>query len=602
MDDQNKNLLLATALSFLVIVVWFILFPPPEPAPPRPADQTQIVEGTGLMPPALQEGGDPAAPAAAGEVAAGLPRVIIDTPRLQGSISMLGGRLDDLALRDYRESLAPGSDTVHLLRPVGQREAFYALFGWRPGSGLDWADVPGPDTEWELSSGDRLTPGRPVTLRWQNERGLTFLRRFQVDENYMFTVTQSVRNDGNSEVRLAPYGSLSRHGIPSDLANFFILHEGMVQVGDGRLTEDSYKDLAGYRFNEREGARASVTEVTRNGWIGFTDKYWMATLIPTPGQPFTAVARYSESRDVYQTRIDLPTISLAPGTSQEVTSMLFTGAKEWTTIRTYERELGIERFIDAIDWGWFHFLTKPIFAVLYWINGQIGNMGWSIVVLTLLIKAVLLPLAWKSYVSMAKMKELQPEMMKIKERAGEDKQKLQKEMIELYKTKKVNPAAGCLPILLQIPIFFALYKVIFVTIELRHAPWIGVFQDLSSPDPTSIWNFFGLLPWAAPDPNSFLALIFIGILPIGLGVSMWLQMRLNPMPPDPMQAMIFNWMPWVFMFILGGFASGLVLYWIANNVITFTQQYLIMRMSGHTPDLLGNIASTFRRDKDKAAK
>ena len=602
MDDQNKNLLLATALSFLVIVVWFILFPPPEPTPPDPADQTGIAEGTGLMPPSLQEDGDMTAPAAPGEVSAGVPRVAIETPRLQGSISMLGGRLDALSLRNYRVTLEPDSDTVTLLRAVGQPEAFYALYGWRPGSGLDWSDVPGPETEWELWNGDILAPNRPITLRWQSEAGLTFLRRFEVDDNYMFTVTQSVRNDGDREVRLAPYGSLSRHGTPSDLSNFFILHEGMLKVADGRLTEDSYSSMSGYRFNEREGARASVTEVTANGWVGFTDKYWMATLIPQPGQPFTAVARYSESRDVFQTRIDLPTVNLAPGATEAVSSMLFAGAKEWTTIRTYERELGIDRFIDAIDWGWFHFLTKPIFAVLYWINSQIGNMGWSIVVLTLLIKAVLLPLAWKSYVSMAKMKELQPEMMKIKERAGDDKQKLQKEMIELYKTKKVNPAAGCLPILLQIPIFFALYKVIFVTIELRHAAWFGVFQDLSSPDPTSIWNLFGILPWAAPDPHSFLALIFIGILPILLGVSMWFQMRLNPLPPDPMQAMIFNWMPWVFMFILGGFASGLVLYWIANNVITFTQQYLIMRMSGHTPDLLGNITATFRRKKDTTAK
>jgi YidC/Oxa1 family membrane protein insertase len=247
------------------------------------------------------------------------------------------------------------------------------------------------------------------------------------------------------------------------------------------------------------------------------------------------------------------------------------------------RELGIDRFVDSIDWGWFFFLTKPIFAVLYWINGFIGNMGWSIIALTFIIKAVLLPLAWKSYVSMAKMKELQPEMQAIKERAGDDRQKLQQEMVALYKEKKVNPAAGCLPILLQIPIFFSLYKVIFVTIELRHAPWIGVFQDLSAPDPTSIINLFGLLPWAAPDPNSILSLIFIGILPICLGVSMWLQMRLNPAPPDKTQAMIFNWMPWVFMFILGGFASGLVLYWIANNVITFAQQYLIMRSTGHKP-------------------
>jgi len=601
MDDQNqtKNLILATALSFLVILVWFVLFPPPEPVQ-RPAEDAVLADDAeGMRPPAAEPG---AAPAEVAEVAPDLPRIAIDTPRVAGSIALRGGRLDDIALRDFRETLAPDSDIVHLLRPVGEREAFYALFGWRPGAGLGWEDVPGADTPWTVDSGTVLSPGSPVTLRWDSAAGLTFLRRFEVDENFMFKVTQTVRNNSDREVRLAPFGSLSRHGTPSDLANFFILHEGMIKMADGRLTEDGYSSMTSYGFNERERARAKVTEVTQNGWLGFTDKYWMATLIPEPGQPFTAVARYSDSRDVFQTRADLPVVTLAPGATAEAATRLFAGAKEWTTIRTYERELRIERFIDAIDWGWFSFFTKPIFATLYWINGLTGNMGWSIIALTLLIKAILLPLAWKSYVSMARMKELQPEMMKIKERAGEDKQQLQKEMIELYKTKKVNPAAGCLPILMQIPIFFALYKVIFVTIELRHAPWIWVFQDLSAPDPTSIMNLFGLLPWAAPDPQSFLALIFIGILPILLGVSMWLQMRLNPMPPDKTQAMIFAWMPWVFMFILGGFASGLVLYWIANNVITFAQQYSIMRINGHKPDLIGNIGASLGRKRDKPAE
>jgi YidC/Oxa1 family membrane protein insertase len=328
----------------------------------------------------------------------------------------------------------------------------------------------------------------------------------------------------------------------------------------------------------------------------------MATLIGAPGQGFTAVSQHVPGADIYQTSIRQDPVTIAPGTSASAQSMLFAGAKEWTLIRNYEREQGIDRFVDAIDWGWFFFLTKPIFALLHFINGIIGNMGWSILVLTLIIKAVLLPLAWKSYVSMAKMKELQPEMMAIKERAGDDRQKLQQEMMKLYKEKKVNPAAGCLPILLQIPIFFSLYKVIFVTIELRHAPWLWVFNDLSAPDPTSIVNLFGLLPWAAPDPNSFAALILIGIMPLMFGVTMWLQMRLNPAPTDPMQAMIFNWMPWVFMFMMGGFASGLLLYWIGNNIITFTQQYMIMRMNGSKPDLFGNIKQTVTRKKGDAAK
>jgi len=297
-------------------------------------------------------------------------------------------------------------------------------------------------------------------------------------------------------------------------------------------------------------------------------------------------------------------VSLGAGETATASTRVFAGAKEWETIRNYQNEQDVPKFLDSIDWGWFFFLTKPIFAVLHWLHNVIGNMGWSIIALTLIIKALLLPLAFKSYVSMAKMKELQPQMEKIKENAGDDRQKLQQEMMALYKKEKVNPASGCLPILMQIPIFFSLYKVIFVTLELRHAPWIGWINDLSAPDPSSLYNLWGLLPWAAPEPGSILALIFIGVLPLFLGISMWLQQKLNPAPTDPTQQMIFAWMPWVFMFMLGSFASGLVLYWIANNTITFTQQYLIMRSQGYKPDVFGNIRSGFKRTPkdDKPAK
>jgi YidC/Oxa1 family membrane protein insertase len=292
---------------------------------------------------------------------------------------------------------------------------------------------------------------------------------------------------------------------------------------------------------------------------------------------------------------------VAPGAEVSVTTQLFAGAKEWEAIREYQAE-GVTKFIDSIDWGWFFFLTKPIFWLLHNLNQLIGNMGWSIIGLTLIIKAILFPLAYKSYVSMAKMKELQPQMEKLKESAGDDRQKLQQGMMELYKKEKVNPAAGCLPILLQIPIFFSLYKVIFVTIELRHAPFFGPFQDLSAPDPTSIMNLYGLLPFDGPTPGSIMALIFIGILPLLLGISMWLQQKLNPAPTDATQQMIFAWMPWVFMFMLGGFASGLIVYWIANNTITFTQQYLIMRSQGYKPDVFGNIRSGFKRNEKPDTK
>ncbi|WP_371060570.1 membrane protein insertase YidC [Rhodosalinus sp. 5P4] len=608
MDDQNKNLILATALSFGVILIWFLLFPPPEERPvPETAPQATSSETPAPTDPvATAPAQAPAASAGDGgeavvESAASAPRVSVETPRLSGSISLQGGRIDTLALKDYRESVDPGSATVDLLAPVGSAQAYYALYGWAPGSGLGLEDVPGANTPWELVSGERLAPGSPVTLRWENGAGLVFTREIAIDDDYMFTVTQSVANEGAGSVTLAPYGIIARHGRPENLKNFFILHEGAIAMADGKLSEIDYGDMEDFDFDPREAARAEVMQVAEDGWIGFTDHYWMTTLIPEAGSAFKATAKYDDARNIYQTEAVLPTERLGPGQSVTRTTRLFAGAKEWDTIRDYQRE-GVDRFIDSIDWGWFFFLTKPIFWLLHEINLIIGNMGWAIIGLTLIIKAALLPLAYKSYVSMAKMKELQPEMEKIKERTGEDRQKFQQEMMELYKKEKVNPASGCLPILMQIPIFFSLYKVIFVTIELRHAPWFGPFRDLSAPDPTSIVNLFGLLPWAAPEPGSLLALVFIGILPILLGVSMWLQQKLNPAPTDPTQKMIFAWLPWVFMFMLGSFASGLVLYWIANNAITFAQQYGIMRSQGYKPDVLGNILSGFRKKAEEDGK
>ncbi len=437
-------------------------------------------------------------------------------------------------------------------------------------------------------------------MTWENGSGLIFRRTISVDEDFIFTVTQSVENASENTVRLAPYGLIARHGEPNNLKGFFIIHEGAIRQTGTEMNELGYDDLRDLDPDPRWGSAADVVEVEANGWIGFTDHYWMTTLIPAPEQAFTSALQYDPSRDIYRATALLRTLEIAPGASGEVTQKLFAGAKEWETIREYEKEKGIFRFIDSIDWGWFFFLTKPIFSVLHWLNGVVGNMGWSIIGLTLLIKALLLPLAYKSYVSMAKMKELQPEMEKIKEKAGDDRQKLQQEMMALYKKEKVNPAAGCLPILLQIPIFFSLYKVIFVTIELRHAPWIGWIRDLSAPDPSSLYNLWGVFPWAAPEPGSILALIFIGILPLILGISMWMQQKLNPAPTDPTQQMIFAWMPWVFMFMLGSFASGLVIYWIANNTITFMQQYLIMRSQGMRPDVFGNIKSGIKRGKASA--
>ncbi|MCT8161430.1 membrane protein insertase YidC [Pseudoruegeria sp. SHC-113] len=599
MDDQNKNLILATALSFLVILVWFVVFPPEEPVidpnAPEISDSANVPAVDTAPVAATAGSGEAGGETAVAEAA----RIAVKTDALSGSISLAGGRIDDLKLTQYNETIEDGSPQVTLLRPEGTAGGYFSLFGWAPGGALDFADVPGPTTAWTQVGTGELTPETPVQLEWSNGKGLTFQRQIAIDAENMFTVTQTVQNTSGADVRLAPYAEVVRQGEPVDLKGFFIIHEGAIQQTGGSLNELSYKDMRNLGRDETWGASTEVTAVDQNGWLGFTDHYWMTTIIPAQTETFSSVLRYEPQTDRYKTIARRDAMTVAAGTSATVETRFFAGAKEWELLRNYERE-GVYRFVDSIDWGWFFFLTKPIFRLLHALNGFIGNMGWSIIVLTLIIKGILFPLAYRSYVSMAKMKELQPEMEKIKEKAGDDRQKLQQEMMALYKKEKVNPASGCLPILMQIPIFFSLYKVIFVTIELRHAAWFGPFQDLSAPDPTSIMNLFGLLPFTGPETGTLMATIFLGILPLLLGISMWLQQKLNPAPTDPTQAMVFAWMPWVFMFMLGSFASGLVVYWIANNTITFIQQYSIMRSQGYKPDVLGNITSGFKRKKPES--
>lgn len=606
MEEQNpqKNLLLATGLSFVVILVWFVLFPPPELPPP--VETAPVTETAGATTPTSEGNvatGDTSAASPNEEQAlvASAARIAIETPTLSGTLSLAGGRIDTLSLKTYRETLAPDSPIVQLFRPAGQEGAYFTLGGWGLGSaaptGLVAGDLPGPGTEWQLAAGSTLTPTTPITLTWQNSKGLVFTRQVAVDDHFMFTLTDRVENKGSTTAALYPYASISRQGLPADLKNFFILHEGLVGRGNGELAETDYEDLRAAEAVAEEGGPAFVQKDLTEGWIGFTDHFWMSTLIPAPGSTFTSVAKYMPAEDMYRTAIRYPEVTLAPGAVHEVQTRLFAGAKEWAVIRAYENDAAapIAGFLDSIDWGWFFFLTKPIFAVLHWLNHLIGNMGLAIIALTFVLKLIVLPLAYKSYVSMARMKELQPELEALKARVGEDRTRFQREMMQLYKDKKVNPAAGCLPILVQIPIFFSLYKVIFVTIELRHAPFFGWITDLSAPDSSSLYNLFGLLPWAGPEVGSFLHLIFLGILPLLLGITMWLQQKLNPTPTDPTQAAVFAWMPWIFMFMLGGFASGLVIYWITNNIITFAQQYIIMRSHGHHPDVFGNIRASFRR-------
>jgi YidC/Oxa1 family membrane protein insertase len=599
-DENTKNLILATALSFFVILGWFWFFPPEAPVEPVATETAQTEPGVATVPTA---DGSPVMPKiettpeeSRENALAKTKRVAIKTERLAGSLSLTGGRIDDLRLLDYNVRLNDPSEKITLLSPTGGPKAYYAIYGWAPASGLTYDDVPNAKTEWAVESGTTLTETSPVTLKWDNGNGLTFRRMISIDENYLFTIKQSVENATDNEVRMAPYGIIARHGEPETIG-FYILHEGVVRASDGAIQEIDYDEMPDQPIDPRENASIDALSVEQSGWIGFTDKYWMTTLIPQEGQKFNSVSKYSPGSDTYQTDMRLPTISIAAGSTQDVTTSLFAGAKVYNIIKGYETSINAHQFIDSIDWGWFFFLTKPIFLVLHFLNNLIGNMGFAIIGLTLLIKALLFPLAYKSFVSMARMKELQPEMEKIKEQAGEDKKQVQTEIMKLYREKKVNPAAGCLPILLQIPIFFSLYKVIFVTIELYHAPFFGWIHDLSAPDPTSLLNLFGLLPWDAPAPESFLAILSIGVLPILMGITMWLQQKLNPAPTDKTQAQIFAWMPWVFMFMLGRFASGLVVYWVANNTITFIQQYTIMRTQGVKPDILGNTFKRFKKDE-----
>ena len=595
MEDQNKNMILAIVLSMAVIFGWTIFFPPEAPAD-LGSQLEALPEGT-LTPPVAADGtvvpaGANVTPEEVATAAAIADRIDIRTPELSGTISLQGGRLDDLHLTEYNVNLGDESEKVVLLAPVGSTEPFYAVWGWAGTASGNGGGTPNASTVWSLESGTTLTETTPITLKWENGAGLIFRRTISVDAQYMFDVEQSVENTTGAPVRLAPYGIIAHHGEPAT-EGFYLSHEGAVRVSDGELEEIDYSDMPDFEVAPGDGP-VSIVEVQESGWIGFTAKYWMAAMVPSSGQRFSSVAKYAPSNNTYQTDMRLPAMDVAAGQTASISTSLFAGAKEVDIIKAYEADRGIDRFIDAIDWGWFYFITKPMQSLLSWVHSHVGNMGLAIIGLTLIVKIALFPLAYKSAVSMAKMKKLQPEMAKLKERFGDDRQALQKETMAFYKKEGVNPAAGCLPIFIQIPIFFSLYKVLFVAIEMRHAPFFGWIQDLSAPDPSSWLNLFGLLPY---DVSWAPQLLGIGLYPILMGITMWLQQKLNPAPTEKTQAMILAWMPWVFMFMLGGFASGLVIYWVANNTITFLQQYFIMRSQGVKPDVFGNIIGGFKKKK-----
>ena len=611
MADQ-KNLILAIVLSAAVLLVWqyFIGMPHMDRQRQQAQEQTQQQQPPAVTPDGRPQpqatptpGSSPSIPTAPGVTLPGqpmtreaaiaaVPRVKIDTPRLSGSVSLRGGRIDDLALNDYRVTVDPKSPPVVLLSPSGSPAPFYAEFGWVPAAGAA-VKVPGPDTVWEQEGSGTLGIGTPVAMTWNNGDGLIFRRTITVDDKYMFTVKDEVQNNGSAPVALHPFALVSRHGIPQTLG-YYILHEGLVGVLNNKLEEVTYSDME---------KRKLINFDTTNAWLGITDKYWAATLIPDTDKHLKA--RFTSGmlgpQRTFQADYLLDAVTIAPGTTGSVNARLFAGAKEVSIVDGYEAQLGLNRFELLIDWGWFYFVTKPMFFVIDWLYRLVGNFGVAILLVTVLIKLVFFPLANKSYASMAKMKIVQPQLMALRERYADDKMKQQQAMMELYKKEKINPLSGCLPILIQIPVFFALYKVLFVSIEMRHAPFFGWIKDLSAPDPTTIFNLFGLLPW---DPSIVPVIgpfLMLGVWPIIMGITMWFQMKMNPTPPDPTQKMLFDWMPIIFTFMLAGFASGLVIYWAWNNFLSVLQQGVIMRRHGAKIELFDNIKSMFpSASKNKA--
>ncbi len=603
--ETQRNLLLAIALSLAVLIGWQFLYVAPRTKLEQEQRQLQQQAAKQTAPQAPSAPGQPAAvPQSGGQapaptIAATLtradaikasPRVAISTPNLIGSINLKGGTIDDLALAKYQEELKPQSPNVVLLSPAAAPQPYFVEFGWVPAVGTN-APVPGPDTVWTAASTAPLSVGKPAVLTYNNGQGLVFRRTISVDDKFMFTIKDEVENKSGRDVALTPYGRIYRFGTPK-VEGWAILHEGMIgYIGDDKLQEITYADLtkeADANLKAKKAAEAAKRfKPATGGWLGFTDKYWSTALVPPQSQPFDAsfetLGKAAGRNEVFWANYQLTPLVVANGETKGVESRMFGGAKQVSTIEAYGKDLGISRFDMMVDWGWFHFITRPLFFVLDKLYGWLGNFGLAIMALTFIVKLLFFPLQNKSYESMAKMKKLQPEMERIKEQYKGDTQRQQQAMMELYKTQKINPAAGCLPVLLQIPVFFALYKVLFVTIDMRHAPFYGWIKDLSAPDPTSIFNLFGLLPYAVPE------FLHVGVWPLLMGVTMWLQMQLNPQQPDPLQQKIFNWMPVMFTFMLASFPAGLVIYWAWSNILSIIQQYYINKKNGAEIHLWKNI-------------
>ncbi len=582
MGDQ-KNMFLAIALALLVLTIYQFMVV--EPAAQQRRAQQQIEQQLAQQSAANNQTAKKLATQIAQQAMASAPKVMVDNATVDGSISTYGSRFNDLSLRKYREELDPNSPEVRLLDPALVKGGEFAMFGWRAADEGANNTLPGLETGWTIIEGDMLSIGSPVTLRYESPEGLVFTRLIELDDQYMFTITDTVENTGNLSRSIRPFGQVRKYGdptrLPKDatpmdkrkLRGSFVSHQGVIGAIDGK----------GVKYNYKKIRKGGGVDAGTGGWIGFTSKYWLTAIIAPSDEVLESKSRMfrsSSGEDVFEASLLGSAREIAPGTKTIVQMRLFAGAKEVDILQTYQDKLGIVRFDEAIDWGMFWFLTRPYFKILDWLYGIVGNFGLAIMAFTVMIKAVFFPLANKSYESMARMKALQPKMEELKGQFKDDPQRMQQETMALYKREKVNPFGGCLPILIQIPIFFALYKTLYISLEMRHSPFFGWIKDLSEPDPTAIGNLFGLIPW---DPASvpFLgAVLAVGIWPLLMGLTMGAQQLLNPPAPDPIQRKIFAFMPVVFTILMAPFAAGLVIYWSWNNFLSLIQQYIITKKNG----------------------